>query len=68
MGHHSVGVVDVCQENPLVDRDAEGRVVGVHVEAVDNGKMEVEDDVGKEDAYDCPFQDMYDCHENDFHV
>lgn len=89
VGHHVVGVVDVCQEDPLVDRDAEdhvvedhdaeghdeeGGVVGVHVavggnvEAVDNGKMEVDDDVGNEDAYDCPFQGMYGCRGSDYHV
>jgi len=70
--NHHVPVVAVCQEDPLVARDAEdGGVAGHgaegHVEAVDNGKMEAVDD-GSEDAYDCLFQGMYGYRGNDYHA
>lgn len=77
MDHHVVAVADVCQEgHGREGHDAEGRVVGVHVAVgghveaavVGNGKMEVDDDVGNEDAYDCLSQGMYGCRENVYHA
>lgn len=74
--HPAVVVEDVCRDVPLVVHDGEDHVVeghdaAGHVEAagvVDNGRMEVEEDGGTEDAYDCLSRDMYDCHENGYHA